>query len=588
MDVGEGLAVLLLVTKDLFDRIDNFLLVVVALVFALFMARPLNAFMRRVEGAAEKLGRRPVLSLASVFLFGVMFRVALLPIAPVPAPQAHDEFSYLLSADTFAHGRLTNPTPAMWKHIESFHIIVTPTYQSQYPPGQGLLLALGQVLGHPFIGVVLGTALMCALLTWALRGWMSPKWSLIAGFLMALKYCGSHYWTNSYWGGALAVIGAALVFGAAGRLMKQRSARDAALMALGAMVLANTRPYEGLVFVLVIGGWVMWRAVSDRWPLMDFARRVAVPVSVVVVLIGSWMAYYNWRVTGSATTMPYEINIQQYKYARPFLWQRPVKAPEYRTVEFKRYFAWELYGWEAAQTPEGLRNLIWYRTKSYYDRYLYPMLVPFLIAVVLLWRGRRHRILLLAALAMWFAVLVESWGPNEHYLAPALPVLLTIIFFGMRYLRLWKTNTHLGLHWSRVLFLFFAFQMIGENVEHAIHERESPVKYPEQRSKLAQELEKLPGKDLVVVRYGPNHDFHHEWVFNGAAPDDAPVIWARELSPEENGKLFQYYHDREVWVVNADEQNPRLQARDRREIQQGNVSASSTQETMVGAPPLTK
>jgi len=67
--------------------------------------------------------------------------------------------------------------------------------------------------------------------------------------------------------------------------------------------------------------------------------------------------------------------------------------------------------------------------------------------------------------------------------------------------------------------------------------------------------EHMPGKHLVFVRYGEGHNIDREWVFNDGDIDASKIVWAREMSPEQNAKLLAYYPDRQVWLVEP-EQNP--------------------------------
>src|SRR5436309_1238674 len=115
----------------------------------------------------QRVASSPRTALLICATLPVAIRLLLLPISPVPDPSIHDEFSHLLLGDTLAHGRLTNPTPALWQHFESIHIIVKPTYNSMYLPAQGVFLAIGQVLmGEPWVGVELAIACMCAAMYW--------------------------------------------------------------------------------------------------------------------------------------------------------------------------------------------------------------------------------------------------------------------------------------------------------------------------------------------------------------------------------------------------------------------------------------
>jgi hypothetical protein len=77
--------------------------------------------------------------------------------------------------------------------------------------------------------------------------------------------------------------------------------------------------------------------------------------------------------------------------------------------------------------------------------------------------------------------------------------------------------------------------------------------FAEERNRVLMSLRATQGDDLVILRYGDSHNFHSEWVYNRALIDSADVVWARDMSPEENRELVRYFQGRRVWLLEVNE-----------------------------------
>jgi hypothetical protein len=395
-----------------------------------------NNFFASIERTCSEFAKRRWLAVLAVGALAILVRVALLPWQHVPQPKVHDEFSYLLAGDTFAHGRLANPPHPMWIFFDTFHVIQHPVYASMYPPGQGMALAVGKLLGlgQPWIGVVLSVAAMCMAFTWMLQAWVPEEWALVGGLLVWSRFGLFSYWVNSYWGGAVAATGAALVLGAFARLRERESVRDAMTLGIGAGILAISRPLEGAIFFGPVGAALLWWGfrckVPERRALIR--KKILLPLALVLACFAGFVGYYNNRLTGSPLAFPHFIE-QKMITTAVFLWQHDKPPIVYDNPQFDDFYHNFLPSLYQASWPAAVGQW-WYKSTDFWEFFLGPALsIPFL-ALPWVFMERRNRLLFvqvaLSALGLWVVVYYHA-----HYAAPLMAALFVLLMLCMRMLR---------------------------------------------------------------------------------------------------------------------------------------------------------
>ena len=533
----------------------------VALLIAVTYPRLGDSWFRKQEHIFMVLALRRRTSVLLCGIAALALRAAILPIIPIPVPFIADEFSFLLQADTFLHLRLTNPTHPMWVHFETFHVIFQPTYASMYPPAQGLILALGKAVGgHVFWGVWLSIGLMCAAICWSLQAWLPPTYALLGGMLPVMRF-GVFGWAASYWGGAPAAIGGAMVVGALPRIMRHQRFRHAVLLGLGLALLANSRPYEGLLLSIpIVITIVLWIARQEKGTKMFLIVRVLTPVAAVLILLGTATAYYFWRVTGSPLKMPYQVNRDTYSVARYFYGQSPNVKPVYHHKVMQDFYSAEFTRYQEARSAAGFFKETGLKVVMVWIFFVGPVLTPPLTMLPWALRDRRIRFLVMvASVSIAGMELIFFFAP--HYAAPQTVLILAIVLQSLRHLKSCRwTGRPVGRFLVRAT-VCICIVMVPVQILTLWSRSRSPNWQPdgEERARVLQRLSSLPGPHLVLVHYGPQHNvLSEEWVFNDADIDHSKVSWARDMGGDRNRELMAYYKDRTVWIVEPDEKPSRL------------------------------
>jgi hypothetical protein len=178
---------------------------------------------------------------------------------------------------------------------------------------------------------------------------------------------------------------------------------------------------------------------------------------------------------------------------------------------------------------------------------------------------RRVRFLVFCTLILAAGMVIENYL-LPHYLAPFTAAFYAIGLQAMRHLRVWRAADQLVggamVRFTVVNCLILAalrpfagplhLELQEWPASHWTDRWYGPDHFGTERARVQAAFERLPGRQLVLVRYSDKHNPQDEWVYNAADIDHAKVVWAREMDITDNRELIGYYRDRTVWLVQPD------------------------------------
>ncbi len=500
---------------------------------------------RRFIVPLNSLAQRPIHAYGLLAAWTLLL-LAGLSLVAWPHPVTHDEFSYRLAGDTFAHGRLVNPMHPLWRFFETFHVITNPIYAAKYPPGQGLFLALGTWIGSPVFGLWLAYTGGILAVYYLLRTALPPGPALLTALVMAAHWSLIRQWGLAFWGGSLPMLGGALALGAAIRLWQNPQRwRAVGWLAVGVFAMLMSRPYEGAIYSLLPLTMLLVRAIRTIRTRQSRVLLSWLPGLALLLLLVSVPPAYNARITGNPLRFPYMYYYERYEQARPFLIQTEGRGPVgYMRPEMREFHEGETGLYHRRRTLTGWLLGVGEKLQLFGIFYIGMLfLLPFLWS---LWRPKTP-VVRLALGSVGLAVLANLICTAEmtHYIGTATGALAVVVGWGMLSLtRLpgrWRTR---GQAFVVAVCLCVLPLTVAEAVIQTKRQSWQFIQYRQQHEAA---LRAQGGQHVVLVAYGPNHNIYQEWVYNWADIDAQTVIWALDKGSVQNQALFRYYPNRHIW-----------------------------------------
>ena len=292
-----------------------------------------------------------------------------------PIPTVQDEYSYVLQSKIFAHLHWTAPPPPVPSSFQQPHVLTTPHLASKYPPGHALLLAVGAVVGTPWLVPLvlsgISAALIFLLAESVVGTWIAVLcWAVWLGDPVTLKF------QPGYFSEVTSGLGFLASWWFLRRWRATNAPRWLVFTALAIGWMAITRPLTALMFALPVGVYVIARVLRER--LWRHVLLAAVAGAGVIAILPLW----NAKTTGKWNVSPVTLYTRDYlpfdkpgfgfdstppalplspitqdlydEFSRYHKWYTPAQVPRAAYNRARALFGAEFGGWRIALVPLAL------------------------------------------------------------------------------------------------------------------------------------------------------------------------------------------------------------------------------------------
>lgn len=484
--------------------------------------------------------RLELLAYLCCFLLGVLVPWIGMQFQGTPEPSTPLAHARLLAAETFASGRLANPSIPGGSLLQTYLTLQEPAYSAVSSPGPALFLALGLLGGDPLLGIWLSAGLLGLSVAWMIRGYASLRWAVIGSLITTIWFGALSFWTQSYDGSVTVAIGLALAWGASRRYRARKQASDLLIFSLGVGWSLLCDPVAAIL-PLVIPTYIIaktwWRT-----------RRTAV-LAALLPGIGLFVIVQlplNWATTGHPLTSPASVYRERYDNNPRFLWDMPTLPATIDILRMEQYDAMIQMPSSRLESPVA---------KTWANRIketvVFHIGLPALLLLIgAFWIGltRWARWMLLGALSVLAGTLfILRFSLSNGAGLAIVGILLTI--WGIR--RIWVAKERDGKDYWRLSGAFLALLLVcayarGLGVKHDdVVNRH--IKYKNEL--ISHLVKKETGRHLVMVQYDHKVPPQVEYVYNSANPEKQDVVWARANDRADPSDLFTHFKDRKTWMI---------------------------------------